>query len=72
MKALRLSSSSSTVSMLTRRNNMLNQSSNRVLSRTGARILTPEEAAVISAGAGTNTFHITGVPPILDAFGDHD
>ena len=51
---------------------MLNQSSNRVLSRTGARILTPEEAAVISAGAGTNTFTITGVPPILDAFGDHD
>lgn len=51
---------------------MLNQSSNRVLSRTGARILTPEETARISAGVGTNTLQITGIPPILDAFGDHD
>ena len=58
--------------MLTRKTNMLNQSSNRVLSRVGARILTPEETAAISAGVGTNTLHITGVPPILDAFGDHD
>jgi len=51
---------------------MLNQSSNRVLGRVGARNLTPEETALISAGAGTNTIHVTGMPPILDGFGDHD
>ena len=51
---------------------MLNQSGNRVLNRIGARILSPEETALISAGVATNTIHVTGVPPILDAFGDHD
>lgn len=44
----------------------------RVLGRTGARELTTEEFQRISGGSGTNTIHITGVPPILDAFGDHD
>jgi len=44
----------------------------RVLGRTGARELTTEEYKLISGGAGTHTLHVTGVPPILDAFGDFD
>lgn len=44
----------------------------RVLGRRGARQLTTEEFDLISGGTGTHTLHITGVPPILDAFGDFD
>jgi len=50
----------------------MNQNNDRVLCRRGARALTPEEFERISGGHGTNTIHVTGVPPILDAFGDHD
>jgi hypothetical protein len=44
----------------------------RVLGRAGARELTTEEYKLISGGTGTHTLHVTGVPPILDAFGDFD
>jgi hypothetical protein len=52
----------------------MKQESSRVLCRRGARALTPEEAERICGGSGfgTNTLVITGIPPILDGYGDFD